>query len=278
MRLWSAHSGLSAIHRDILIDKELSLFQRIIRGLFLIFDVVIVTPETMPKLYAYVDGICDKAQIATPTIFVPRHKDLFNAFAQKLLVSTGGILIGQKILRDLSDDAIEGVVAHEIGHIKHNHVNKMIAIGVVNNVVYAALITYLAAKGQLSDSKRSFLWIVSYLLPSIIINKRFEKEADEFACKENGKSDGLIEFFELLLKKDQLREEEFIAIYELLQQNKSKLSLLDNTTLALRYYIAKTGHLCGKAYKYVYHNTFYGAHPSNEARIAAAKKYLAEAA
>jgi hypothetical protein len=46
----------------------------------------------------------------------------------------------------------------------------------------------------------------------------------------------------------------------------------------LRYYLAKGGHLCGKAFGYIYHNTPLGAHPSNEARIEAAQKYLQQEA
>ncbi len=270
-----AHSGLSKIHCDILTDKELSFFQRLIRGAFLGCDVVIVTSETMPVLYAYVDGICQKAEIVTPTIFVTRQDGFFNAFAQKLLVSTGGILIGQKLLHDLTDDAIEAVVAHEIGHIKHNHVNKMLALSVVDWIAYYVMLEAMSVKGQPSGSEVLFAWVASSFVSLLIINKRFEKEADEFACKDNGKAKGIVEMFELILKKDELREEEFVAVGELLQQNWSQLSFYDNTMLGLRYSLAKFGHNFTKAYKHIYHNTFLGAHPSPEARIAAAKEYLA---
>jgi Zn-dependent protease with chaperone function len=290
-----AHFELSRIQCDITIYKNLTSFQRFVRGAFLSLDVIIVTPETLPRLYEYVDGICKNAHIATPTVFLTRQDGFFNAAAQKLLMSTGGIVIGQKLLHDLSDDAVEAIVAHEIGHIKHNHINKGLALVPVTIAVMAGLfVAFIKKTNAIREVSNEIIIdgvptieiisqvyaglyvsaVAASLIPGLVINKRFEKEADEFACK-NDKSKGIIEFFELILQKDQLREEEFTAIYELLQQNKSQLSFDDYFDLIIRYYMAKAGHLYGKAYKYIYYNTFIGAHPSPEARIAAAKEYLA---
>ncbi|HLC07507.1 MAG TPA: M48 family metalloprotease [Candidatus Babeliales bacterium] len=285
-----AHSGLSKIQRDTVTYKHLTRFQRFVRILFFMLDVVVVTPETMPLLYAYVDGICKKARIATPTIFITRQDGFFNAAAQKLFASSGAIVVGQKLIKDLSDNAIEGVVAHEIGHIKHNHINKILALVALQIVAYHALIRILdmqPPRAESFDNPYSFsmaslkyglkldglMYLLSYI-PSLIINKRFEKEADEFACKVNGKSQGIIEFFELLLKKDQLREEEFASIYELLQQNKPNLSMIDYYSLVARYYVARAGQSYTNLYKKIYYETFIGAHPSPQARIAAAQEYL----
>src|SRR5204863_3535554 len=59
-----------------------------------------------------------------------------------------------------------------------------------------------------------------FIINRLIENKKFEKEADEFACKVVGKSEGLIQFFEYLLAKEKAREDEFITIYNVLQSNK----------------------------------------------------------
>lgn len=44
--------------------------------------------------------------------------------------------------------------------------------------------------------------------------------------------------------------------------------------LMLRYYVAKTGHVIGNGFKWLYHNTPLGAHPSPEARIKYTQEYL----
>lgn len=299
---------LSAIQRDITTYKNLTWFQRWVRKSFLECDVIIVTSETLPTLYAYVDGICKKANIITPTIFVTRQNGFFNAAAQKLLMSSGAIIIGQKLMHDISDEALEAVLAHEIGHIKYNHGNKTLALVVGSLVLFPILFKQfkldkefnaimamlklidenklvspqdawnIFAKVNTFRTKVVLLLAGVLTLPSLFINKRFEKEADEFACKDNDKSKGLIEYFELTLQKEELREEEFVAIYNLLQENKVDLSLWSNMTLGLRYYMAKVGHFYNKAHKYIYYNTFLGAHPSPKARIEAAKKYLQQEA
>src|SRR5579871_6779257 len=62
-----AHQGLAKIQRDIITYKNLTSFQRFVRSIFFALDVVMVTPETMPLLYTYIDDICKKTCIATPS-------------------------------------------------------------------------------------------------------------------------------------------------------------------------------------------------------------------
>jgi Zn-dependent protease with chaperone function len=169
-------------------------------------------------------------------------------------------------MRELSDEGLEGLIAHELGHIKYNHSNKKLALSLCAGLFNYEVLHRLGIGIPFATS----------LIVAWIINKRFEKEADAFAYEANGKAKGLIEFFELLLKKDEIREEEFVTVYELLQKNKSLLSSWDYYRLVARYYVAKGGHLYAKAYKRMYHETFVGAHPSPQARIKAAQDYLAQ--
>jgi Zn-dependent protease with chaperone function len=304
-----AHPELARIQRDTLICSNLTFIQRFVRSGLFELDLVLVTPHTLPKLYEYVDGVCKKAHIVTPTIFITRDKyGFFNAFAEKLLMSTGAIVIGQKLMRETSDNALEAVLAHEVGHIKYNHGNKKLALGLGSLLLYLILfkllldkdftkikqqindifsnhrvtsedVVELMRKVQTFQVKRKLLSFGISLVPAFIINKRFEKEADEFACKDNGKSKGLIEFCELILQKEELREEEFATIYKLLQDNKADLSFISYYfNLIIRYYSSRIGHLYNNIREYVYHHTFLGAYPSPEARIEAAKKYLQQEA
>ncbi|HMK33006.1 MAG TPA: M48 family metallopeptidase, partial [Nitrosopumilaceae archaeon] len=266
-----SHEGLATIQRDINISKNLTPFQRFVRSAFIALDVVVVTPDTMPLLYSYVDGICQEANIATPTVFISRKDGFFNAFAQKLLMSTGGIIVGQKLMKEVSDDALEAIVAHEIGHIKHNHINKMLALHVVSFILFRMIANQSNAGANFVHQMdhdwargRYINWYCKYKLvmepvlstfESFVINKRFEKEADAFAC-DNGKASGLIELFELFLKKDQLREEEFVTVYELLQKNKADLSTNDYYSLIANYYLFRAGQSFTNFFKKIYHETF----------------------
>lgn len=292
-----AHPELVAIQRDITIYKALTPMQRLAQFILLSLDVIVVTPDNLPLLYACVDQICKKGDVIMPVVFVTRKKSFFNAFALKLLKSNGGIVIGQELMCNMSDEALEAIVAHEIGHIKHNHNNKLLAL---NASLFAAVavmcqclkpgflkkvplprpfsdveIGRFARELFTLELKLETIFFVSSVIAAFIINKRYEKEADEFACRTIGKSAGLIEFFEYFLKKDQLREDEFAITHNMIQQ--SKINLPDEYyEFVLRYYVAKGGHNMFNAYKKLYYNTFWGAHPSNQARIDAAKEYLAQ--
>ncbi len=122
-----ANGVLRDIIRDVENFKEMPQFQRMLRFMFLNMDTVVVTPATMPKLHGYVDSICKKQGIKTPVMFITKDKWCFSAMAAKLFASSGGILIGQDLLNEVVDDELEAVIAHEVGHIVHNHINKSLA-------------------------------------------------------------------------------------------------------------------------------------------------------
>ena len=160
-------------------------------------------------------------------------------------MSSGAILIGQKLMHEVSDEALEAIVAHEIGHIKHNHTNKLLALNLPLAVAVGAMFQCLKPGflkkvplpkqfsgaeigrffGELFvlELKIETILFVSLVITALIINKRFEKEADEFACKTIGNSTGFIEFFEYFLKQDQLREDEFATTYNMIQQSRASI-------------------------------------------------------
>lgn len=274
-----AHERLREIERDLANFSQLNSYGRLARFMFTMSDAMIVTAETTPKLYAYIDGICKQHNMKTPVVFVSRHKSVFNAFAAKLFMSSGAILLGQKVLLEASDKEIEGVVAHEIGHIKYNHVNKQIFLNLAASVAAGVTISHVAKDRpryqKIDPSKKVLAYsIIGSMLAGLLIGKRFEQEADEFACKENGRADGLIAFFERLKNKENKVDSDFDEIRVLLDRQSSKLDFGDSFDLYMRYYIAKFGHNVDKAFLWLYHNTRLGAHPSHENRIKAAQRYL----
>lgn len=290
----NAHPVLSGIQQDIDIYKELSLFQRFVRSLPLLFDVIIVTPETLPTLHNYAHNLCTENDIQTPTIFVTRKRGFFNAFAQKFLMSSGAIVIGQQIMKECTDQELEAVIAHELGHIKHNHVNKMLCLTFVTYYIASKIIhryfndsfnlgnlqvslpPFIDFKHDFSYSKNIYLSVtLAELINNFIINKRFEKEADLFAC-QNHKAHGLIGFCKHFEHKDVEREEQFTTTYDLINDSRQNIDFVGYLNLKARYCIARVFDYYTKAFKWVYYNTFYGAHPSPQARIQAAQEYLEE--
>ncbi len=272
--------ALGSFEREIASAKELSLINFLLQtGLSESnSDLIIVTSKNMPVLYNYVDSISKKAEIATPVIFVSLKKDFFKSFSRKILTFTGSIVIGQELLQNLSDEELEAVVAQEIGHIKYNHTNKTFLLHAT------ALGSFMYAVKMLLKSKKpgclvgdmnvlvseSVKILVVPALASLLVSKRFAKQADLFAS-EAGKSNGLINFYERLQARDQLRDEEFDAIIESLQKNSAEIPMLLYAGFFIFYYVAKAEDYVAKIY-----NKF--AYPSHQERIEAAKEYLQQQA
>jgi hypothetical protein len=238
--------SLGNIKRQITISKELSFIDSIlIMGLCgQNDDLIIITDETMPALYNYVSSLSKKAKIAMPFIFISLKN--FSTFSRKILGFRSSIVIGQQLLHDVSDEELEALVAQQIGHIKYYHTNKT---AMVNG---AALVGFVIPA-----------------LSSLLVSKRFAKEADMFASKVAGKANGLIKFYERLEAKDQLRMAEYDEVSKMLMENAANIPMLSYLILKIGYYMAETERCVEKIY-----NNF--AYPSHQERIDAAKKYLAQ--
>ena len=264
--------------------KELTYWQRLARFEILALDTIVVTADTMPKLYVYIDTMCKKAGIKTPTIFITVEKGFFNAMAMKLFKTTGAIVIGQKMLQEINDRELEAIVAHEIGHIKYDHANKMVCLILANLTAVQAIKYYLT--NRFTGSPTSFdgfcngylALIAAGIMTNFMINKKFERQADEFAYREMGNGEGLVEAFEQLQEKELKNDENFDYTYANLEANQSKLKPDDYLTLKIGYYLAKGTDYLNKGYRWVYHNTPFGPHPSLEARIETIQAYLDEQA
>jgi Zn-dependent protease with chaperone function len=273
--------GVRGLYQAIDNYKELGFLNRLLYQAFFSLGVVIIVPEACPKLHGFIDSLCQKSNIKTPIVFVTVKKHFFNAAAAKLLMSIGGIVIGQQMLLELSDQELEGVIAHEIGHIKYNHVNKTILLSLLTYIATSLTLDAIfplrvvPGKQNLLPIKRALdAYLLSNVITACIINKSFEKQADAFAYKENDYGQGLMEAFELLQEKEKKSDQEYHNVYAHLQKYQDKICLLDYVLLRIDYLFNLLGHKIDKMYRWIYHNTPLGAHPSHEERIATIKAYL----
>lgn len=278
-------NSIRQLQRDIHNYQQLSFIHRLLTFVFFNMNVVIATPDTMPKLCTFVESICKSQKMKTPTIFITTKKGFFNAAASKLFASSGGIVMGQRIIEESTDEQLEAVIAHELGHIKYNHVNKAIGLQIAIAICLSTLFNksteehrqYMTPQEQFSQSFYNGLLAGLYSGPlaQLAIGKHFEKQADEFAYKTLGRGKGLKEFFNVIINKEQIANNSFGQTRALIKNMKSNLTLLDYSLLNVRYAFAKVGHLFYKINRWIYHNTRLGAHPSPEARIKAVENYMA---
>ena len=78
----------------------------------------VVSAADAPELYAMVDRLRQRAGLPMPTVAIAPH-DQPNAFATGRNPEHAVVCVTQGIMRLLSKDELEGVIAHELAHIKN---------------------------------------------------------------------------------------------------------------------------------------------------------------
>jgi heat shock protein HtpX len=101
-----------------------------------------VSREELPRVYQVVERLTQKIGIPMPKIFVI-PTDSPNAFATGRNPNHASVAVTQGILNLLNDEELEGVLAHELGHVN----NRDILISSVAATV-AGAITMLASMGR----------------------------------------------------------------------------------------------------------------------------------
>jgi len=80
----------------------------------------VVGPEQAPELYAMVDRLRQRAGLPMPRVAIAASEQP-NAFATGRNAEHAVVCCTAGILRLVSKDELEGVIAHELAHIKHRH-------------------------------------------------------------------------------------------------------------------------------------------------------------
>jgi heat shock protein HtpX len=93
-----------------------------------------VTREQLPRAYAAVERLTQKIGIPMPKIYVIPN-DSPNAFATGRNPQHASVAVTQGILNLLTDEELEGVLAHELGHVN----NRDILIGSVAATIAGAI-------------------------------------------------------------------------------------------------------------------------------------------
>jgi heat shock protein HtpX len=100
-----------------------------------------VTREQLPRVYNVVERLTQKIGLPMPKIYVI-PTDSPNAFATGRNPSHASVAVTQGILELLNDEELEGVLAHELGHVR----NRDILISSIAATL-AAAITFMARMG-----------------------------------------------------------------------------------------------------------------------------------
>jgi len=101
-----------------------------------------VSEAEAPDLYGMVRRLSQRAELPMPKVYI-MHKDQPNAFATGRNPQNGAVAVTTGITRILSREELEGVIGHELAHIKHRD----ILVGTIAATI-AGAISYLAQMAQ----------------------------------------------------------------------------------------------------------------------------------
>ncbi len=80
-----------------------------------------VTRDELPRIYEIVERLCGKTGLPMPKIYVI-PTDSPNAFATGRNPQHSSVAVTHGILNLLTDDEMEGVLAHELGHVRNRDI------------------------------------------------------------------------------------------------------------------------------------------------------------
>ena len=90
------------------------------------------------RVYNLVENLCISKGMKIPRIFVIED-DSLNAFASGVNESTFAVSLSRGIINKLEDDELEGVIAHELSHIRNRDVRLMII-----SIIFVGIFAFIA--------------------------------------------------------------------------------------------------------------------------------------
>jgi len=171
-----------------------------------------VTPSENPDVYERVFPLVQKI---TQRMGLPMPKlwlipdDSPNAFATGRNPTHASVAFTEGILRLMNDRELEGVVAHELGHVLHRDIlTSSIAATLASALTFVArLAMWTGGGGRDDEDNRGSAWggllmmilaPIAALLIQMAISRSREYDADAAAAKYTGSPDGLIHGLEKL--------------------------------------------------------------------------------
>ena len=159
------------------------------------YDAQPVTKSQAPILYDAVETLSAKAKIPVPKVYIiPENSP--NAFATGRNEDHAAVAVTSGILKILNKDELEGVIAHELSHIKHKDILiSTMAATIASAVVLLSRWTmFFGGSDDSSMIKTIAVAIIAPVAATLIqmaISRSREYEADAGAARVSGKPEAL---------------------------------------------------------------------------------------
>ena len=170
-----------------------------------------ISREESPRLYAVMERLAAKANLPVPKLFlIPQAAP--NAFATGRNPSHASVAVTQGLMELLNDDELEGVIAHELSHVRNYDIlTSSIAATLAGAITWAAHLGrfgmmfggYGGGRGDrrgggLGALLAIFLAPLGALILQMGISRQREYQADASGVQMVGHANGLISALEKL--------------------------------------------------------------------------------
>lgn len=177
-----------------------------------------VTPLEESELKTVIFNLAEKAGMKVENVFkfnMSKNTKKANA-AFTGLGKTKRIILGDTLLENYTNDQIETVMAHELGHYKHKHIIKNIIIGTIFSFLTFFLMAVLYENSlswfgfsQITEIAALPILTLWAMLIGIIqqpisnyVSRKFEYQADEYAVISTGKREAFISTLDKLTEQN----------------------------------------------------------------------------
>lgn len=156
----------------------------------------LVTREEEPRLYRIVEGLVDKAGLPMPEVGIS-ELPMPNAFATGRNPKNAAVVATRQLMNLLNDDELEGVMAHELSHVKNRDILVMSVASTMASLV--AYVTRIAVYASLFNNNENnggnFLIAIladitlpiAAMLIQLGVSRNREYLADESGARLTGK-------------------------------------------------------------------------------------------
>ena len=169
-----------------------------------------ISREQAPRLYAVMERLAAKANLPMPKLYViPQAAP--NAFATGRNPSHASVAVTQGLMELMNDDELEGVIAHELSHVRNYDIlTSSIAATIAGAITWAASMGKWAmifggyggrdrrAGGGITALLMLILAPIAALMLQLGISRQREYQADASGAKMVGHPYGLISALEKL--------------------------------------------------------------------------------
>jgi STE24 endopeptidase len=150
--------------------------------------------DTVPledgRLRRKLEAMCARSRMKVQDILVWRtHNNMGNAAVMGVVPQMRYVLLSDLLLESMTDDQIEAVFAHEMGHVVHRHMPWFVVFFITIMVSLQGGAEWLDKMGLVRDLPEwmkpvivsgGFFWV---LLLFGFLSRRFERQADVFAAR-----------------------------------------------------------------------------------------------